>query len=195
MKWRERRRLWKLGQRGERIADPEDAKRVRDYMEYWEWFRWVVLVPRVQSCVMDASGGNVIQLTTNGADDTGPIWSPDGKQVAFTSNRDGNLEVYVMHNDGSQQTRLTFDSAVDAATGWQPLVATAITLQPDSGPPGTVVQVSGSGYGSFERVRLGFLDSGHMTGLGTVATDSAGHFDLQVMIPTRATIGPHRVVA
>src|SRR5437773_1382699 len=38
MKWRERRRLWKLGQRGERIVDPQDAKLVRDYMEYWEWF-------------------------------------------------------------------------------------------------------------------------------------------------------------
>ena len=71
----------------------------------------------------------------------------------------------------------------------------AITLQPNSGPPGTVVQVTGSGYGSFERIRPGFLDSGHMTGLGTVTTDGTGDFDIQVMIPSRATLGSHRVVA
>ena len=36
-----------------------------------------------------------------------PVWSPDGKRIAFTSERDGNAEIYVMGSDGSQQTRLT----------------------------------------------------------------------------------------
>ena len=36
-----------------------------------------------------------------------PAWSPDGSKIAFTSDSDGDYEVYVMNADGSAQTRLT----------------------------------------------------------------------------------------
>jgi TolB protein len=36
-----------------------------------------------------------------------PAWSPDGRRLAFGSDRDGDLEVYVMNADGSGQRRLT----------------------------------------------------------------------------------------
>ena len=49
-----------------------------------------------------------------------PCWSPDGSQVAFTSTRDGNQELYVMAADGSEVRRLTSDPAIDAHPAWSP---------------------------------------------------------------------------
>ena len=49
-----------------------------------------------------------------------PTWSPDGKQILFDSERDGNTEIYVMKADGSSQTRLTNNIADDEVSAWQP---------------------------------------------------------------------------
>lgn len=57
-----------------------------------------------------ANGGEARQLTTNAAYDSQPIWSPDGKKIAFTSNREGSLDVYVISAKGGAPTRLTTDS-------------------------------------------------------------------------------------
>src|SRR5439155_9092615 len=51
-----------------------------------------------------------------------PTWSPDGKQIAFTTNRDGNYEIYAMDADGTAQTRLTTDPAPDTTPDWQPVL-------------------------------------------------------------------------
>jgi dipeptidyl aminopeptidase/acylaminoacyl peptidase len=71
--------------------------------------------------VMDANGSNQTRLTHNSAVDEHPVWSPDGTKIAFTSNRDGNYQIYVMNANGSNQTRLTNDSASDYIIrgGWK----------------------------------------------------------------------------
>ena len=56
------------------------------------------------------SGGRAIQLTTNSAHDTRPIWSPDGQQIAFASDRLGSMDIYVVNKDGGAPTRLTTHS-------------------------------------------------------------------------------------
>lgn len=61
----------------------------------------------------EAIQASLIQLTNNKADDLTPVWSPDGKRIAFTSTRDGDLEIYVMNADGSNQKRLTNQPGVD----------------------------------------------------------------------------------
>ena len=59
------------------------------------------------------TGGEARQLTTNSAFDSHPIWSPDGKKIAFESDREGSLDVYVMDAKGGIPTRLTTNSGTE----------------------------------------------------------------------------------
>lgn len=56
------------------------------------------------------TGGVARILTTNMAHDFMPVWSPDGKKIAFASNRYGNFDVFVISSEGGEPTRLTFHS-------------------------------------------------------------------------------------
>ena len=49
-----------------------------------------------------------------------PAWSPDGSRIAFSSNRDGDSEIYVMNADGSGVTPLTDNSDQDYSPAWSP---------------------------------------------------------------------------
>jgi Tol biopolymer transport system component len=71
--------------------------------------------------VMNADGSGQTRVTTNADSDYEPAWSRDGSQIAFTSQRDGNEEIYVMNPDGTGQTRLTNNTASDAGADWSPL--------------------------------------------------------------------------
>ena len=59
-------------------------------------------------------------LTNNAAVDQVPSWSPDGTKIAFSSERDGNHEIYVMNTNGSNPTNLTNNAAVDQMPSWSP---------------------------------------------------------------------------
>jgi Tol biopolymer transport system component len=54
---------------------------------------------------MDADGTNVQQLTRFGSQDDAPVWSPDGKRIAFSSDRYGDREIFVMDADGTNVVR------------------------------------------------------------------------------------------
>lgn len=60
------------------------------------------------------------QLTDTEAVDAFPRWSPNGMQIVFESNRDGNFELYIMNSDGSEVQRLTNSEADDLNPDWQP---------------------------------------------------------------------------
>ena len=49
-----------------------------------------------------------------------PSWSPEGADIAFTSTRDGNSEVYVMNADGSAPINLTKHPESDFFPTWSP---------------------------------------------------------------------------
>lgn len=56
------------------------------------------------------NGGRALQITTNPAHDTQPTWSPDGKQIAFASDRMGSMDIYVVDKEGGIPQRLTTHS-------------------------------------------------------------------------------------
>ena len=56
------------------------------------------------------AGGRAMQITTNPAYDTAPVWSPDSKRIAFASDRMGSLDVYIVAKDGGEPRRLTTHS-------------------------------------------------------------------------------------
>src|SRR5207247_9580681 len=63
-------------------------------------------------------GTNVQRITANPARDVYPKFSPDGKWIAFSSDRNGNLDVYIVPSEGGKAKQLTFHSADDSVLGW-----------------------------------------------------------------------------
>jgi tricorn protease len=68
--------------------------------------------------VVAEDGSNPRRLTVHTARDTNPRFSPDGKWIAFSSDRYGNPDVFVMPSDGGEARQLTFHSAADTVVGW-----------------------------------------------------------------------------
>ena len=66
-----------------------------------------------------ANGGQARQITTNPAYDAYPVWSPDSRQIAFASSREGSLDVYVVGKDGGTPRRVTTDSGDEYPMAWR----------------------------------------------------------------------------
>lgn len=81
--------------------------------------------------VVNADGTGLRRLTRTAALETNPVFSPDGRRIAFTSDRDARkepierngpaFELYTMRADGSHMRRLTHNRVADLHPNWQPL--------------------------------------------------------------------------
>src|SRR5688500_16185453 len=76
---------------------------------------------RARLYTIDLASGAIAPLGTGGDwNDEQPRWSPDGRRVAFKSNRGGSYNLYVMNADGSNVVRLTNHGANDHDPTWLP---------------------------------------------------------------------------
>ena len=91
------------------------------------WLRYPAISPDGQTIafaykgdlfLVPVTGGEARQLTTNAAYDACPVWSPDGTQIAFASDREGSMDVYVVSARGGIPTRLTTGSGNETPMAW-----------------------------------------------------------------------------
>mgnify|MGYP000561648393 CR=1 FL=1 len=81
--------------------------------------RWNTDSPTIYGEYLYLELGNIVTLTNSTTSDQRfPRVSPDGFKIVFTTNRDGNYEIYAMNTDGTSQTRLTTSSGDDLAPSW-----------------------------------------------------------------------------
>ncbi|HEY8057091.1 MAG TPA: protease, partial [Terriglobales bacterium] len=66
------------------------------------------------------NGGTAVRLTAGPGVQSHPIFSPDGTQIAFTGEYDGNVDVFVVAATGGEPRRLTYHPGADVAVGWTP---------------------------------------------------------------------------
>lgn len=64
------------------------------------------------------AGGEARLLISNPANESRPLYSPDGRNIAFISNRTGNGDIYVLALDTGDLKRLTFDDSLDQLDAW-----------------------------------------------------------------------------
>lgn len=83
---------------------------------------WLAIVDDAGVAIVPSTGELPIRLTENQHDDP-PAWSPDGGRVAFPSfgePHSGNLDIYVIHTDGSGVARVTTGPEADLGPVWSP---------------------------------------------------------------------------
>ena len=115
--------------------------------------------------VVSANGGKALQITTNTSYETSPVWSPDGKQMAFASDRNGNFDIYLVSAEGGVAKRITTNSASE----------TPLTFSPD----GKEIYFSAQIQKSAENVQFA---SGWITELYKVSVDG-GRPEQVVAVP------------
>lgn len=95
---------------------------------------------------MAPDGAGQAPLTDNSVDDFDPAWSPDGRRIAFCSNRDSSdsieFDVYVMDADGSNVVRLTAQPANECDLAWAPGGKRIVFSSSRSGNPELYVMAS-----------------------------------------------------
>lgn len=88
-----------------------------------DWVAYVCMNEerRLRICLITPNGEIGRQLTGEGDwDDEDPSWSPDGRGIVFSSNRDGKKNIYTLFLDGTGLKRLTFNGGNNLGPAWSP---------------------------------------------------------------------------
>ena len=94
--------------------------------------------------------GERYQLTGGKKSSSGPVWSPDSRRLAFTSDRDGKRQIYVIAPTGGEAAQLTNEEAGIGALAWSPDGASIAFSS--AGPDDKAVKDRKERFGDFEIV-------------------------------------------
>jgi len=101
---------------------PTDPKELDDYRRLLK--QHLVRPSVMEIFVMDADGGNVRQVTQNGAANFCPFFTPDGKRIVFSSNLGDparrEFDIYLVDVDGTNLTRVTYAPGFDGFPMFSP---------------------------------------------------------------------------
>ena len=111
-------------------------------------------------------GGEAKQLTTNESYDGTPLWSPDGTELAFASNREGSMDVFVMSAKGGQARRVTTHSFNEYPAAW--LGKDSLLIRRAGNP--TVSELTFPG-GTFTRIYKVSKNGGRQTLFSAISMD------------------------
>jgi dipeptidyl aminopeptidase/acylaminoacyl peptidase len=115
---------------GDLHFSPDGSKLVYVVQSYrWDW--------QPHLWVLDVANGNAHQITPEGNSERSPQWSPDGKLLAFLSNRNGKTQVYAMPTDSGAATVVTARKYGVTSFHWSPDGRTIAYLAKEDDAPGT----------------------------------------------------------
>ena len=82
--------------------------------------QWIAFEYKGDLFKVPTGGGMAIPITITPDYESNPVWSHDGKSIAFASDRYGNFDVFVMPSNGGTATRLTYNSVNDVPSDFTP---------------------------------------------------------------------------
>jgi Tol biopolymer transport system component len=100
------------------LAGEGENYQVKNDAGEWEWIDQEITSDR--ELVLVVLGNLPEFLTDNAANDEYPAWSPDGEQIAFSSDRTGDYEIFVMDPNGDNVNQLTNSPGEDWQPSWSP---------------------------------------------------------------------------
>ena len=134
------------------------------------WLRYPSISPDGKSVVfsyggnlyiVDSQGGEAKQITSHHAYDYAPVWSPDGKTIAFASDRFGNFDIYTVSINGGIPERITTNSAKETPWTFTPdgknILFSALLQDPASSvlfPKGSMTELYSVGVNGGRPVQI-----------------------------------------